>query len=186
MSGTTNEPQFGTVPSSVREAAQRLGLSERGVLKRIHAGTLRAERHGKRWIVLLPPEPSSEPSTEPIGTANRTSSERTEPIEAEYRVVPAEQQAAVVNLVREMIEPFVKELGETREQLGRVTAERDQARIQAEMAALEREQIQAERDALEARLSVLEAAHVKVPQSQPDAPQTQLQRVWWAFWRRAN
>ncbi len=149
----------------MREAAQRLGLSERGVLKRIHAGTLRAERHGKRWVVFLPAEPRSEPSR----TANRTSSEPTEPIEAEYRVVPAEQQAAVVNLVQQMIAPFVKELGETKEQLGRVTAERD---------------------ALQARLSALEERHAESPTQASSAPQTATDAPpdmpWWAFWRRAD
>ena len=86
------------------------------------------------------------------------------------RALSAERETAVVNLVQQMIEPFVKELGETKELLGRVTAERDQA--------------QRDRDALQARLSALEAQQAESPTQASSAPETATARVWWRFWER--
>jgi len=167
MSGTTNEPHFGTVPYSVREAAQRLGLSERGVLKRIHAGTLRAERHGKRWGVFLPSEPRSEPFRTEDGTGSEHS---TEPIEAQYRVTPAEIEQAIERTgdkyladMQAMLAPLVERIAEQAETIGRVSAERD---------------------ALQARLRDAEAQQAQVPATTVSTPETATRRVWWRLWER--
>jgi FtsZ-binding cell division protein ZapB len=172
-------PERGPEPIrySVAAAAQQLGISDRAVRKRIQAGTLRAEPHGRTYWVYLEPGPEGpEPGPVPL--------DRNGPEPRPDRALSAERETAVVNLVQQMIEPFVKELGETKEQLGRMTAERDQARIQAEMAALEREQIQAERDALQARLSALETQRAESPATTLPTPETATRRAWWAFWRR--
>jgi len=91
-----------------------------------------------------------------------------------------------------MLAPFIAELGETKEQLGRVTGERDQARLQAEIATLEREQVQVERDVLQQRLDALEARQRPAQDTtalraiEPDqTPPTATRRDWWAFWRRS-
>ena len=41
---------------TVPQVARLLGISERGVRDKIERGQLRAEKEGKRWIVLLPPD----------------------------------------------------------------------------------------------------------------------------------
>lgn len=56
MSGSPNRH---TVP----EVARLLGISERGVRDKIARGQLRAEKEGKRWIVLLPAEAPPEATT---------------------------------------------------------------------------------------------------------------------------
>jgi len=134
-----------------------------------------AERSaGIVYVVLTDSTASYTPDTTPIETVDATPDSTA--------ITTATRQLEAIR--DEWLAPLVAQISDQAETIGRLTAERDQARIQAEMAALEREQIQAERDALEARLSVLEAVHVEVPQSQPDAPQTQPQRTWWAFWKR--
>jgi len=179
----------------VRDAAQRLGLSERGVLKRIHARTLTAERDGKRWIVYLPSEPSSGLGSEPIRTANRTSSEPVEPIEADYRVAPAARQQ--LEAIRdEWLAPLVAQITEQAEALGRLEAERDQARQSAEAAIAARDQMQEERDelltlreTLRVRLSRLEAQHAASLTQASSASQTATGEAttvpWWQFWKRS-
>jgi excisionase family DNA binding protein len=88
----------------------------------------------------------------------------------------------------ETIERQTATIADQAETIGRVTAERDQARIQAEMVTLEREQIQAERDALQARMSALEERHAESPMQPSSAPQTAIDAAidtpWWQFWRR--
>lgn len=58
--GGTNGGTQGEQPEpgrySVPQAARIIGISERGVRRRIEAGTLAAERDGTRWVVLLSPE----------------------------------------------------------------------------------------------------------------------------------
>jgi len=77
--GGTDTASSGTVRYSVPEAARILGISERGIRKRIDAGTLFATRDGRAWIVYLeepasgagtaesavPSEPRAVPGTEP-------------------------------------------------------------------------------------------------------------------------
>lgn len=36
---------------TVKEAAERLGISKQAVLKRIHKGTLTAEKFGWQWMI---------------------------------------------------------------------------------------------------------------------------------------
>jgi hypothetical protein len=174
---------------SVAAAAQRLGITERAVRKRIQSGTLSAEPNGRTyWVYLSPvaepgpegPEPGPVPldrnGAEP-GPANRADS---------AQITPA--QEASIALVQSMLAPFIAELGDTKEQLGKVTAERNHARLQAEMAILEREQIQAERDALQDRVSALEAQQVESPAQASSATERATDAAtdvqWWMFWKR--
>lgn len=75
-------------PVSVPDAGRRLGISERAVRKRIHAGTLRAEPFGRSFMVWLsddadPVGPEPGPVLGP------------EPYEAQYRVTPADVEQAI-------------------------------------------------------------------------------------------
>jgi hypothetical protein len=172
----------------VAAAAQQLGISDRAVRKRIQAGTLAAEPHGRTYWVYLDPGPEGpEPGPVPL--------DRNGPEPGPDRALSAERETAVVNLVQQMIEPFVKELGETKEQLGRVTAERDQARQSAEAAISKLDQMQEERDelltvreTLRVRLSTLEAHQAASPTQPSSAAQTAIDAAtdapWWMFWKR--
>jgi len=144
------------------------------VLKRIHARTLTAERDGKRWLVFLPSEPSSERFRTEDGTGS-------EPIEAQYRVTPAEIEQAIERTgdkyladMQAMLAPLVAQITEQAETIGRITAERDQA--------------QRDRDTLQARVSTLEERHAESPMQPSSAPQTATDAAtdtsWWQFWRR--
>jgi len=92
--GTTAGPEHGPEPGpvSVPAAAQALGISERAVRKRIHAGTLRAQPFGRSFKVWLPddarpagPEPGPASGPEP----------GPEPIEGRYTTTPAEVERAI-------------------------------------------------------------------------------------------
>ncbi len=91
MSNYTSGTSGGTVRYSVPQAARYLGISERAVRKRIQTGSLAAERDGRQWIVFLPAVPDAVPG----GTGSGTDAEPAEPIEAGYRVTPAELEQAI-------------------------------------------------------------------------------------------
>ena len=201
MSRTTNGPRFGTVPYSVRDAAQRLGLSERGVLKRIHARTLTAERDGKRWLVFLPSEPSSERFRTEDGTGS-------EPIEVQYRVTPAEIEQAIERTgdkyladMQAMLAPLVAQITEQAETIGQLRTELDHTRQSAEAAIAKHDQVAAERDELLAvredlriRLAELEAIRrssqdtlltgIEASSAPETATDAAADTSWWQFWRR--
>lgn len=61
--GTSSGTTWYTVPA----AADRLGLTERAVRKRIAAGTIMAERTAAGWRVALPTEPGPEPGPPSAG-----------------------------------------------------------------------------------------------------------------------
>lgn len=140
--GTTAGPEPGPEPGpvSVPAAAQALGISERAVRKRIHAGTLRGEPFGRSFMVWLPddapppgPEPGPAPRPEP----------GPEPIEARFTADTAlvsdaaRQQLAAIR--DEWLAPLVAQLTEQAETIGRLTAERDELRER--LAAAEAEKV---------------------------------------------
>jgi len=116
---------------SVPAAAQALGISERAVRKRIHAGTLRAQPFGRSFMVWLPDdgEVVAEPGPEP-GPAPGPE-HGPEPIEAEYRVTPEELQVAIERTGAKYINDFTGLYEMINEALGRQyearLAERDLA-----------------------------------------------------------
>ncbi len=97
-------PEPGPEPEaiSVPVAARTLGISERAVRKRINAGTLRAEPFGRSFRVWLPedappavPEPGPVQGPEPTAGPAPRPEPGPEPIEAIYRVTPAEVEQAI-------------------------------------------------------------------------------------------
>ena len=110
------EPGPGQRPVSVPAAAQALGISERAVRKRIHAGTLRARPFGRSFMVWLPDnagplaEPGPAPGPEP----------GPEPIEAAYRVAPAEIERAIERTGEKYVADFAGLYDRISTELGRV------------------------------------------------------------------
>lgn len=78
------------------EVARLLGISERGVRDKIERGQLRAEKDGKRWMVLLPAAATT--ATDAVASGSTSGSgavARSEPVEVHYRVAPAELEQAI-------------------------------------------------------------------------------------------
>jgi hypothetical protein len=121
---------------SIRGAARRLGMSERAIREQIKAGVLAAERHGTRWIVLLPSallaaETGREQSettwvpAQPEGSSSPNSlapRAKPEPTETPERVVPAELEQIIERAsaqYRADLRTFGEELGRRMEDTGR-------------------------------------------------------------------
>jgi len=167
--------------------AVRLGISRNAVLQRIKRGTLSGQKVDGVWWVVLDDRCSDRA---PDRSTSRTTEQPTDRATAQ-RITSSGTARSQLEAIRdEWLAPLVAQISDQAETIGRVTAERDQARIQAEMVTLEREQIQAERDALQARLSTLEAAHAESPTQPSSAPQTATDDAtdtpWWQFWRRGG
>ncbi len=158
MAGTAEE-SGGTVRYSVPEAARLLGISERAVRKRIDVGTMRAEREGRNWIVLVD---RSFVSADSGGTAAVPESE---PVERNT-VIDAERQAQADVVIQRMLAPFIAELGTVREELG---AARNELQHERER----REEAERTRDELMARF---DASKMESPPSETQTPQRGVQR----------
>ncbi len=145
-------------PVSVPAAAQALGISERAVRKRIHAGTLRAQPFGRSFMVWLSgnvPGPGPEPGPEPI--------------EAAYRVTPVEVEQAIertgAKYIADMASLYDRistELGKVYE--GQLVAKDQTIATQAETIA----DLRRRADATEAERARLAAA--QVTQDAPAGP----------------
>ena len=166
--------------------AMRLGISRNAVLQRIKRGTLLGEKVDGIWWVVRGDQPTDQPynraTDRPSGPTPRMD------IEASAR----SQLEAIRD---EWLAPLVAQITEQAEALGRLEAERDQARQSAETAIAARDQLQEERDdliavreALHARLSALEAQQAEPPTRASSAPQTATDAAtggpWWMFWKR--
>jgi len=168
MSGTTG-PEHGPEPIryTVAAAAERLGISDRAVRKRIQASTLRAEPNGRTYWVFLEPGPEGpEPGPVPLDR-NRLVLSGTA-----YRVTPGEIEQAIertgdkyVTDMRAMFER-VDELYRDR------LADKDRLIVELEQ----------QRDALRSRVSDLEAQQVESPAAPENVPSEQPRRAWWRFW----
>jgi excisionase family DNA binding protein len=150
---------------TIGEAAKLLNVHRNTVRNRIKAGRYNAHKvvtpQGETYSVTLEslsqdlPGSYHNPSQPPVHNNSIQDAQL-------QSVTTVDQQDAVVHLVQQMLIPFVQELGETREELGRVRAERD---------------------ALQSRLTVLQAQHAASPAEPENASETRPQRVWWQFWR---
>jgi excisionase family DNA binding protein len=150
---------------TIGEAAKLLNVHRNTVRNRIKAGRYNAHKvvtpQGETYSVTLEslsqdvPGSYHNPSQPPVHNNSIQDAQL-------QSVTTVDQQDAVVHLVQQMLIPFVQELGETREELGRVRAERD---------------------ALQSRLTVLQAQHAESLDEPTNAPETRTQRVWWQFWR---
>lgn len=186
-----DDEQYGRY--TVREAAIRLGLSEAAVRQRIRRHTLVAERsEGIVYVLLADDTPSQTP--------NNTASETVDTTPDSTAIMTAQQQLEVVRdtLLRPLIELTERQqvtIAEQAKSLGRLEAERDQARQSAEAAIADRDQLQEERDelvavreALRGRLSALEAQQAESPVQVSSAPEMATRDAsavpWWQFWKR--
>lgn len=123
----------GTGRVTITEAATLLGVHPNTVRGRVKAGTYDAEKvateHGLTWMI------------DPDSLVN-------EPLPRDSQQVPLQQvnpdAVTPVELVQDLLRPFVEDLGRVREELG---AER-----------VRREQAERERDELRARLEALQAS----------------------------
>lgn len=191
-------PELG--PVSVPVAAKALGISERAVRKRIHAGTLRAEPFGRSFMVWLPDEEErvAEPGPEP-GPASGPEHQRgpvpgpepgPEPFEAAYRVTPTEIERAIERTGQKYVADFTglydrisAELGKVYE--GQLAAKDETIGVQAEtIAELRRraEVAEAARDRLAAAQAAQEGAGATerspIRESAPAGAWGRLRR-WW-------
>lgn len=82
----------------IGEAAEALGLNVDAVRKRIKRGTLDPYKEADRWYVVLPtvqPAPSSPPGRTAGSPVHPGVQDTGQPIEAAYRVTPAEVEQAI-------------------------------------------------------------------------------------------
>ena len=147
---------------TIRQAAALLGVHHNTVRNRIKAGTYRAEKavteNGETYLI-----PRSE-----LSRASNTNNVVT-PTPTQ---VPSQPLPDVREAMRAMLEPFVKELGEVREELGR---ERQRRQHSEEEAATLRAQLRALSEARESSESEASPGPTQTPPDAPAAPQTATQ-----------
>ncbi len=149
---------------TIGEAAKLLNVHRNTVRNRIKAGRYNAHKvvtpQGETYSVTLEslsqdlPGSYHNPSQPPVHNNSIQDAQL-------QSVTTVDQQDAVVRLVQHMLVPFVQELGETKEELGRVRAERD---------------------ALQSRLSVLEAHQAESPAEPENAAPEAVHAPWWRRW----
>ncbi len=182
-SGRRRRPGQYTVP----EVARQLGISERAVRLRIETGALAALRDGRQWWVTLPG-----PGGVVVGgsgggsgggrAGGSVSGRAAEPVEAAYRVTPAE----VERVVERTGAKYIADMRALFDQVGQLyeaqlatqaaaLAAKDETIAEVRRRAAEAE---AERDGLRARLAAAPAAPpvLIVEADSPPAPA--------ALWRR--
>ncbi len=156
--GSRRKPGQYTVP----EVARQLGISERAVRLRIETGALSAVRDGRQWWVTLPGSAgavvggsgSGSPSGSQSGSARGSGAE---PLEATYRVTPAE----VERVIERTGAKYITDMQTLFDRVGQLY----EARLteQAATVVAKDETIAAQRDALaelRRRAEAAEAAHL--------------------------
>lgn len=161
--GTESGPVWYSVPA----AAQVLGISERGIRKRIAAGTLEARKDGTRWTVLVPGSGTG-PAEGPEPERNRADEYSTAARNTLFR--QPEQGRPLEALMAEWIIPLVDRIAG----LERAAGTRD-----AQIA-----QLQADKDALAAALAAKAAEIAEFQRSAvsspTDRPDGAISGSWWA------
>jgi len=150
---------------TIGEAAKLLNVHRNTVRNRIKAGRYNAHKvvtpQGETYAVTLKSLLQDLPSTHYNPSQPFVHHNPIQNVQSDSAAT-VDQQDAVVHLVQQMLIPFVQELGETREELGRVRAERD---------------------ALQSRLTVLQAQQAESFHEPTSTPETRPRRAWWQFWR---
>lgn len=182
-------------PVSVPAAAKALGISERAVRKRIHAGTLRAQPFGRSFMVWLSDdaEAAAEPGPEPGLVSGPEPGP--EPIEAAYRVSPVQIEQAIERTGQKYVTDMVAlydrvsiELSAAYE--GQLAAKDQALAAQAEtIAELRRraEHAEAERDRLATAAQTAPEGAGAMEAPAPDNPSGEVPASVWArlgrWWR---
>ena len=141
---------------TIRQAAALLGVHPNTVRNRIKADKYRAEKviteNGETYLIPRS-ELEQETSTNSLATPTPPHS-------------PSQPLPDVREAMRAMLEPFVRELGDVREELGRERERREQLQ-------LERDELRRELDALrEAQESPVSPGPTETPPDASAAPQT--------------
>jgi len=183
MSDRTGGTNGGTGRYSVPQAARYLGISERAVRKRIDAGTLAAKRDGRQWVVFLAAVPDAVPGGTGGGTGSADGAVPSEPIEAQYRVTPAEIEQAIERTG----DKYVTDMRAMFERVDELYRERlaDKDRVIVELEQ-QRDDERRRREAAESRLSALDAQQAESLMQTSSAPQTTNTRPWWRWWQRSE
>jgi hypothetical protein len=160
---------------SVPAVARMLGISERAVRGRINRGSLAAEIAGGQWRIPLTALPEQKPEGGMSrGMSRGTSggmwdgeggmggiSDGTDTV----ALIDARQQAQADAVLQRVLAPFIEQLAETNQELGRVRAERD-------AAIAERDRLQAAHDALMMTMQQQPSrATDGLPDERPDLPE---------------
>ena len=176
--GTTIGPEPGPEhgPVSVPAAAQALGISERAVRKRIHAGTLRAAPFGRSFMVWLPEDaPPAGPEPGPALGPEHGPEPGPEPIEARFTsATPAEVERAIERTAGRYVADFAALYDRIAAEVGQlyeaqlvakdetIATQRELVAHQAEILAEARDRLDDLRrraEAAEAELSAIRLAH---------------------------
>lgn len=164
---------------TIRQAADKLGISENAIRQRIKRGTLSAEKIDGVWRVpFIDQSPTSRSTTAANGLDYESDQQGDQPaIDAQYRVTPAEIELAIertgakysadVSGMFDRLDSLYRERLQEKDQLI------EELRRRAEVA-------EAERDGLrEATQAPEQGDNVSTDQG----PHTGSQRPWWRFWR---
>ena len=122
---------------SIAEAATLLGVHRNTIRNRLQAGRYKAHKvvtsQGTTYAIerasLGQPPPNG--YTPPLSSPVRDNPSH---LAQGGALAPTDQQAQAEAVVQRLLAPFIAELGEVREELGRVKAERDELRRRAEAA----------------------------------------------------
>jgi excisionase family DNA binding protein len=143
MEPPSDSHRGGYRPSTLPEAARILGVSESTVRRLVKAGKLEAERvlrpQGHVWLVNVPsPSMDAAGTRQQVSTAEGGHPPTADPLAAWTRTV-LEPLVAELSLSRQTIERQAQQLGDLREERGRLTVELEHARAQLAAAEVPRE-----------------------------------------------
>jgi DNA-binding transcriptional MerR regulator len=166
-----NENVKDTGRLTITEAATLLGVHPNTVRGRVKAGTYEAEKvfteNGFTWMIdrnsLINPTLPSASQKDPSQAVNPVNPETTTPIE----------------LVQDLLRPFVEDLGRVREELGAERVLREQAERERDELRKRLESLQEMRDALETGAEPVEGT-TDTPPNRGQA-ETGVQRRSWLY-----
>ncbi len=173
-----NDEVKGTGRLTITEAATLLGVHPNTVRGRVKAGTYEAEKvfteNGFTWMIdrnsLINPPLSSASQQDPSQAVNPVNPESATPME----------------LVQDLLRPFVEDLGRVREELGAERVLREQAEQERDELRKRLESLQEMRDALKTGAEPVEGTDTPPDRGDPDTvtspPTTPERRSWWRRW----
>jgi hypothetical protein len=170
-----NEDVRGTDRVTITEAATLLGVHPNTVRGRVKAGTYEAEKvfteNGFTWMIdrnslINPPLPSAS-QQDPSQAVNPVNPETITPIE----------------LVQDLLRPFVEDLGKVREELGAERVRREQAERERDELRRQLEALTSPRDEPQAPDTASETTEGTDPPTGRGQAETGVQRrSWWRRW----